>query len=127
MDGRKIGKSLNMVHNDEIWKDHIQSELLAQKHWPQKWGFLSEIYKELQPNNGDSAANSVETSAAASSSSGGVAQKAGGDREKFPETHSQMIGWKSALSKRNPYGIPEGRAEGRGDLYRTFNWPQEGQ
>ena len=122
MDGRKLGKSLNMVHNDEIWKDHIQSELLAQKHWPQKWGFLSDIYKELQSNTTGESSGQASTDAAGSSS-----QNSGKPPVKFPETHSQMIGWKSALSKRNPYGIPEGRAEGRGDLYRTFNWPQEGQ
>ena len=28
-------------------KDHINRELLAQKHWPEKWGFLSDIYKDV--------------------------------------------------------------------------------
>ena len=45
----------------------------------------------------------------------------------FPATHAQMIGWKSALTKRDAYGIPETRARGKCDILRTFNWPQEGQ
>ena len=115
MDGRKLGKSLNVVHNDEIWKDHINRELLGQKHWPQKWGFLSDIYKELQPapvldkdDNKEQGTSKV-------------------NNRKFPATDSQMIGWKSALSTQNAYGIPEGRAKGKCDLLRTFNWPAESQ
>ena len=45
----------------------------------------------------------------------------------FPETHAKMIRWKSALTKRDTYGIPETRARGKCDILRTFNWPQEGQ
>lgn len=116
MDGRKLGKSLNVVHNDEIWKDHINRELIAQKHWPQKWGFLSDIYKELRseekPNSTNDDTKKSEPKIR---------------KSKFPATDSNMIGWKSALTKQNPYGIPEGRARGRCDILRTFNWPQESQ
>ena len=45
----------------------------------------------------------------------------------FRETHAKIIGWKSALTKRDTYGIPETRARGKCDILRTFNWPQEGQ
>ena len=37
-----------MYHNSFYFrKDHINRELLAQKHWPKKWGFLSDIYKDV--------------------------------------------------------------------------------
>ena len=38
-----------------------------------------------------------------------------------------MIGWKSAVDKRCPYGVPENQARGKCDILKTFDWPQEGQ
>jgi len=118
MDGRKLGKSLNVCHNDEIWKDHISRELLTQKHWPQKWGFLSDIYKELQTKD---ASNDSEQSNTSDN------QQQIEEKKKFPESHSRMIGWKSALTKKNAYGISEASARGKCDILRTFDWPQESQ
>lgn len=48
-------------------------------------------------------------------------------KKAFPRTDSQMVGWKSAVAKRNPYGVPENQARGKCDILRTFDWPQESQ
>ncbi|XP_065661216.1 ciliary microtubule inner protein 1 isoform X2 [Hydra vulgaris] len=111
MDARKQRKSLNAVHNDEIWKDHISREIVAQKHWPEKWGYVLDIYKEIQAQ-ADNKEDHLKNN----------------NRENtFPKTNAQMIGWKSALNKLNQYGISEIRAKGKSDIFKTFDWPQESQ
>ncbi|KAL5463507.1 hypothetical protein EMCRGX_G032407 [Ephydatia muelleri] len=38
---RLTWKGCNIVHNDEIWKDHVRRELMMQRKWPHVWGFLA--------------------------------------------------------------------------------------
>lgn len=38
----------NYVHQDEIWKDHVRTEHTAGKKWPNKWGFTTVIYDDLE-------------------------------------------------------------------------------
>ncbi|XP_077993803.1 ciliary microtubule inner protein 1-like [Glandiceps talaboti] len=45
--GRKIGKICNFVHNDEIWKDHVNYEFHSLRKWPEKWGFLTHEYNRM--------------------------------------------------------------------------------
>merc|ERR1712080_224305 len=114
MDGRKLGKASNVVHNDEIWKDQVQRGLLAQQVWSQKWGYICDVYKEIHPasKTTNDQQNTTET----------VTKE-----QKFPQTDAQMIGWKSAKSTRDAYGIPEARAKGRRDFYKTLHWPPGSQ
>uniref|UniRef100_A0A7M6DMM5 Uncharacterized protein n=1 Tax=Clytia hemisphaerica TaxID=252671 RepID=A0A7M6DMM5_9CNID len=116
-ESHKLKKSLNVVHSDEIWKDHIGRELLAQRNWPQKWGFLSDIYKELEQ----------ETKEDSTSHNHKIKTPKEETKKSYPRTDAQMIGWKSAVARRNPYGVPEAHARGKCDILKTFEWPQEGQ
>lgn len=47
----------------------------------------------------------------------------GNDRMVFPETTSQMIGWKPEVLPRNDV---ERHARGKQDIVKLFKWPREG-
>ena len=48
---------------------------------------------------------------------------ASGDKMSFPETTSQMIGWKSEVLQRKEV---ERNARGKQDIVKLFKWPREG-
>ena len=112
---------LNMVHSDEIWKYRLHCEKHAHAQWSTKWGFLSDVYKEL--HHSSSSTSKEENSTSCKDEFGEEIQEP--PKRKFPQTDSQLIGWKSAFIKQGAYGIPEDRAKGKCDLYRTLKWPQE--
>ncbi|XP_020621669.1 uncharacterized protein LOC110059312 [Orbicella faveolata] len=119
-------------------KDHVKRELLSQRRWPDKWGFLANEYRQLQletlrigqdkldidegrkqvslPITGDS----EENSATEPQTSSDVAST---DKMSFPETSSQMIGWKSEVLQRKEV---ERNARGKQDIVKLFKWPREG-
>ena len=45
------------------------------------------------------------------------------DKVSFPETTSQMIGWKPEVLQRNEV---ERHARGKQDIVKLFKWPREG-
>ncbi|XP_061486251.1 ciliary microtubule inner protein 1 isoform X3 [Rhineura floridana] len=38
---------LNFVAEDQIWKDHVETEHIAARRWPKRWGFLLTPAEEL--------------------------------------------------------------------------------
>jgi len=48
--------NINIVHDEQIWRDHIRTETIAVKAWEAKWGFTKDIYPEMY-----SQANQVTT------------------------------------------------------------------
>ena len=50
----------------------------------------------------------------------------GTERQPFPKTSAQVIGWKSAGSSEHTYGVREQRARRKCDLVRVLKWPYEG-
>ncbi|XP_067102856.1 ciliary microtubule inner protein 1-like [Osmerus mordax] len=48
MAAASTSKPTNSVDQDEIWKSHVKVELESAKGWPNKWGFLTESYREAQ-------------------------------------------------------------------------------
>ena len=64
--------------------------------------------------------DSEEKSATAHQPSSDVASA---DKISFPETTSQMIGWKSEVLQRKEV---ERNARGKQDIVKLFKWPREG-
>merc|ERR1711990_30070 len=69
--------NINIVADEQIWRDHIKTESNALKSWESKWGFTKEVYPEMYDQN--AAMLKAER-----------AKKA----EKFPETTQRQYGWK---------------------------------
>ncbi|XP_077785439.1 ciliary microtubule inner protein 1 isoform X2 [Podarcis muralis] len=38
---------LNFVAENQIWKDHVETENIAARRWPQRWGFMLTPVEEL--------------------------------------------------------------------------------
>ncbi|KAJ7376341.1 hypothetical protein OS493_035267, partial [Desmophyllum pertusum] len=122
-------------------KDHVNRELLSQRRWPDKWGFLASEYRQLQletlrigqdeldieqEERNSKQVNFPTTEDNEEQKAVSEAQTFTGNAEKimsFPETTSQMIGWKSEVLQRNEV---ERNARGKQDIVKLFKWPREG-
>eukprot|EP00794_Sanderia_malayensis_P020158 gene20158-22133_t len=120
-------KNYNFINSNEIWKDHIRRETLTQIKCPEKWGFLSDIYKELKQSP-----DKLSTEESGEMPKNGLPERAtavtknDAEKKPFPKTSAQMVGWKSSATAKDAYGIPDTRAKGKCDVLRVFQWPHEG-
>jgi hypothetical protein len=132
--GRPTAAGCNVVHNDEIWKDHVRHEYTAMKKWPETWGFLKDEYKQLNqtidtersrwipssPDHSPTASEGEEDSLHLP-----PLQPPKQDHSNpFPRTTSKEIGWRSS---RKEHGLElYGRwGRGKGSILKHLKWPND--
>ncbi|KAL4238700.1 hypothetical protein ACF0H5_003407 [Mactra antiquata] len=119
---------LNIVHCDEIWKDHIRRERAsAQQRWPETWGYLINEYNKM-----NCVLEGLPVSSRPSSGTFSYMMKTESlklppiaDR-RFPRTTSQEIGWKSVQDGRNADMVTRytDRPRGKCTIERRLRWPK---
>lgn len=70
--------NVNIVHDEQIWRDHIRTETNTLKTWESKWGFTKDMYKEMYSQE-------EETT---------EATKASKATNTFPATTQKEYGWR---------------------------------
>jgi len=122
-----MAKRLNLVHNDEIWKDHVRREQFSfTKKWPEKWGYLRDEYHTMNSElSGTPRAHTPPSQTKLPAIREKVALVE--NREPFPETSSSLIGWKSTNPawRLEKYGRYAPNARGQIGICKLFNWPQQ--
>ncbi|XP_031557777.1 uncharacterized protein C20orf85 homolog [Actinia tenebrosa] len=130
MYGRGSTKICNFVHVDEIWKDHVKLELTAQRKWPEKWGFLSKTYQQLEDDLLTIGEDTTEQNLKEASKpkdkdvSIPTPQEDKKPPVPFPKTDSQMIGWR--LHYQTPKSMKYMSSCGKKDIIKQLGWPREG-
>ena len=134
--GKLTAAGCNVVHCDEIWKDHVHHEHTAMKRWPETWGFLQNEYRSLNQTINNTRSNWLQQSLQASPSSSGdepeefhlpplVSPKQQQQSSNpFPRTTAREVGWRSA---RKDCGLElYGRwARGKGSILKQLKWPHD--
>merc|ERR1711935_752050 len=104
---KKVSKgNVNIVHDEQIWRDHIRTETSTLKVWESKWGFTEDMYKEMY--------NQEEPAVTTEASKG---------KNKFPETTQKTYGWK----KPNPlYAALSASDKPKTSIHQRLKWPVDG-
>ncbi|XP_064600760.1 ciliary microtubule inner protein 1-like [Liolophura sinensis] len=125
--GDRPKTNLNVVHNEEIWKEHVRHETNSQlRIWPGRWGFLIHEYDKLDRILAMESPLSRASSTDKPDSLGFKLPpipkvKALDPTDRYPLTTTQMIGWKSAktgnmfdfyenafdIKSRNKFALPK--------------------
>ena len=120
----------NFVARDDIWKIHICRENTASKSWKNKWGFLTNEYKEIfdksRTMRSEARENISEESVTFPPIEDGKPLVQCQMESIIPKTSGQCVGWKVGTEKRlNPFGSAASEAAPRQDLARKLGWPKE--
>ncbi|XP_029990861.1 uncharacterized protein C20orf85 homolog [Sphaeramia orbicularis] len=101
---------VNFVHQDEIWKAHIKLEKDSADVWPEKWGHLTEAYKEY---NASVKKNAIRVE---------PPKQLVGRSPPVPQTTQALVGWRSAHShlQLEKYGTVH---HGRRSFLKDLGWP----
>ncbi|XP_077433425.1 ciliary microtubule inner protein 1-like [Vanacampus margaritifer] len=109
---------VHFVHQDEIWKAHINAEKDLADAWPNKWGFLTQLCKEYE----------VDSMNLQNASSAVPPKRATGPPEvaaspPLPQTSQAVIGWRSAHAH---LGLERSGMvrHGRRSFLKELGWPQ---
>ncbi|XP_028516855.1 uncharacterized protein LOC110245732 isoform X2 [Exaiptasia diaphana] len=114
--------------------DHVQMEIVAQRKWPDRWGFFAETYDQLEQSL-EEIGDEIPPNAKVKNTTADLAtrafeiydfkpEKSGKNpNEKFPETDSKHIGWR--LNFKAPISQYIIKSTGKKDILRQLEWPAE--
>ncbi|XP_018533762.1 uncharacterized protein C20orf85 [Lates calcarifer] len=127
-DSKRTSEPINFVHQDEIWKAHVKVEKDSAEVWPNKWGFLTEVYKEFRRESVKlNGAVSVEPPHHLDPQPATPTEKYihVGPSPPLPQTTQGLIGWRSGHShlQLEKYGMVR---HGRRSFLKELGWPLEG-
>nr|XP_057911118.1 uncharacterized protein C20orf85-like isoform X3 [Doryrhamphus excisus] len=119
-EAQRASEPVNFVHQDEIWKAHVNTEKDLAEVWPNKWGFLSEVYKEYERES-----NNLKKAASAEPPKRPLTPpEKVGPSPPVPRTSQAVIGWRSAHS----HLCLERSAmvhHGRRSFLKELGWPHQ--
>ncbi|XP_039972373.1 uncharacterized protein C20orf85 homolog [Xiphias gladius] len=124
-DSKRTSESINFVHQDEIWKAHVKVEKDAAEAWPNKWGFLTEVYKEYERESAKmKSVVSMELPPHLAPQPATPPEKYihVGPSPPVPQTTQALIGWRSGRShlQLEKHGTVH---HGRRSFLRELGWP----
>nr|XP_061814185.1 ciliary microtubule inner protein 1-like [Nerophis lumbriciformis] len=111
---------VNFVHQDEIWKAHVIAEKDLADVWPNKWGFLQQLYKEYEVDS----KNLKDMTAAELTKKAQCPSEKVGPSPPVPQTSQAVIGWRSAhahLSLERSGMVQHGRRS----FLKELGWPSQ--
>ncbi|XP_063815128.1 ciliary microtubule inner protein 1 isoform X1 [Pseudophryne corroboree] len=123
----QLGKEINFVAQDMIWKSHIKSEMETARSWPNNWGFLTTSHNELVENKTEE--NKVQLKVPEHLQVRPVTPVETyikvGPSPAIPQTTQGLIGWRSTIAELQleHYGRSKYL---KGDFCKSMNWPAEG-
>ncbi|XP_037535683.1 uncharacterized protein C20orf85 homolog [Nematolebias whitei] len=122
---KETSKRTNFVHQDEIWKAHVTFEKDSGKAWPNKWGFLTEIYKEYDTKNQELKEGLKQTLPPQPTVPPFIPPQkytVVGPSPPVPHTSQAFIGWRSGHShlQLEKYSIVH---HGRRSFLKELGWP----
>ncbi|XP_058487176.1 uncharacterized protein C20orf85-like [Solea solea] len=118
-ESERTSEPINFVHQDEIWKAHVKLEKDSAEIWPNKWGFLTEVYKEYKTEN-------MRLKEAERAEPQPVTPPDKyihvGPSPPIPRTTQALIGWRSGHShlQLDKYGVVH---HGRRSFLKELGWP----
>ncbi|XP_044065701.1 uncharacterized protein C20orf85 homolog [Siniperca chuatsi] len=124
-DSQRTSEPINFVHQDEIWKAHVKVEKDSTKVWPNKWGFLTEAYKEYERESVklmEAVRVELPHHLAARPPTPPDKYIHVGPSPPVPRTTQALIGWRSGHShlQLEKYGTVH---HGRRSLLKELGWP----
>ncbi|KAF3690307.1 putative protein C20orf85 [Channa argus] len=127
-DSKRISEPINFVHQDEIWKAHVKAEKHLAEEWPNKWGFLTEVYKEYERESvklNSTVRVEVPHHPSTRPATPPESYIHVGTSPPFPQTTQALIGWRSGHTRLQleKYGAVH---HGRRSFLKELGWPLDG-
>ncbi|XP_061779496.1 ciliary microtubule inner protein 1-like [Nerophis lumbriciformis] len=119
-EAERTSQPINFVHQDEIWKAHVNAEKDLAEVWPNKWGFLSDVYKEYERDS----LNLKKVATMELTKRPLTPPEKVGPSPPVPKTSQAVIGWRSAHSHLHleRSGMLH---HGRRSFIKELGWPHQ--
>ncbi|KAM9361341.1 ciliary microtubule inner protein 1-like [Symphorus nematophorus] len=121
-DSQRTSEPINFVHQDEIWKAHVKAEKDSAEVWPNKWGFLTEAYKEYERESAKRKEVKLPHQQPARPPTPPEKYIQVSPSPPVPRTSQALVGWRSGHShlQLEKYGTVR---HGRRSFLKDLDWP----